>query len=363
MSRADTLHTFAVENIRPAADTLIRQDGFPHDIWQALGDAGHLGYGLPDWGGTAVDRGTLFDLGQALADGAEVIGFATSWMTHHMVATGVIAPFATGDQAAKILPRVARGDLSCCIAISEPGAGAHPKHLKTRAEKTSSGWRLTGEKAWLTNGPIAGLFVVVAIVSEDAGRKRFGAFLVPEDAPGLVRTDTIHIDFAKPSGHCGIRMDGVELPDDAYLAGAGDAVETVLKRFRRIEDAQGLALSAGGMGVEIRHLSTILPADQALALAGLAADRELFRSAARTLVIDSDGDPASPEHEARLLALRAFARGFQARVRELLTSAMQDDGFLKLLSRDMTELGRVAERVDQAKLARSGAALLQGSRA
>jgi len=363
VSRAEALATFARENIAPTADSLIRQDAFPHDIWRAMGAAGHLGYGLADWGGTAVDRATLFDLGEALADGAEVIGFATAWMTHHMVAGGVIAPFATQAQAAAILPRVARGELSCCIAISEPGAGAHPKHLKTRAEKTATGWRLTGEKAWLTNGPIAGLFVVVAIVGEEAGRKRFGAFLVPEDAPGLSRTDGIRIDFARPSGHCGIRMDGVDLPDDAFLAGAGDAVETVLKRFRRIEDAQGLSLKAGGMAVEIRRLGAILPADQAAALAGLAADRELFRTAARALLIDSDGDPASPANEARLLSLRAFARGLQGRVRELLAAAMQDDGFLKLLCRDMTELGRVAERVDQAKLARSGAALLQGSKA
>lgn len=363
MSGAKALSTFARENIAPAADSLIRQDAFPHDIWRAMGAAGHLGYGLGDWGGTAVDRGTLFDLGEALAEGAEVYGFATSWMTHLMVAGGVIAPFASPAQAQAILPRVASGDLSCCIAISEPGAGAHPKHLKSRAEKTATGWRLTGEKAWLTNGPIAGLFVVVAIVAEDAGRKQFGAFLVPEDAPGMSRTEGIHIDFAKPSGHCGIRMDGVELPDDAFLDGAGDAVETVLKRFRRIEDAQGLALTAGGMAVQIRRLGDVLPADRAVALGALTADRELFRSAARALVIECDGDPASPEHEARLLSLRAFARGFQGRVRELLTAAMQDDGFLKLLSRDMTELGRVAERVDQAKLARSGAALLQGSRA
>lgn len=359
MSGAEALSRFAREHVAPVAGRLIREPAFPLDLWKALGDAGHLGYGLDAWGGTKADQGQLFDLAEALADGVEVIGFATSWMTHHMVANGVIAPFATEAQAAAILPRVARGELSCCIAISEPGAGAHPKHLKSRAEKTADGWRLTGEKAWLTNGPIAGLFVVVAIVAEDAGRKRFGAFLVPEDAAGLTRTDSIRIDFARPSGHCGIRMDRVQLPDDAFLGGAGDAVETVLKRFRRIEDAIGLATSSGGMAVEIRRLSAILSADQAAALGGLAADRELFRTAARALLIDSQGDPASPVHEAQLLSLRAFARGFQGRVRELIAAAMQDDGFLKLLSRDMTELGRVAERVDQAKLARSGAALLR----
>lgn len=360
MSGPEALHAFAREHVAPVADRLIREPSFPHDIWQALGRAGHLGYGLEAWGGTAAGQGELFDLAEALADGVEVIGLATSWMTHHMVANGVIAPFATEEQAAAILPRVARGELSCCIAISEPGAGAHPKHLKTRAEKTDRGWRLTGEKAWLTNGPIAGLFVVVAIVAESEGRKRFGAFLVPEDAPGLSRTDSIRIDFARPSGHCGIRMDGVELPDSAFLGGAGDAVETVLKRFRRIEDAIGLATSSGGMAVEIRRLAAVLSDEHAAALGGLAADRHLFRTAARALVVASDGDPASPAHEAQLLSLRAFGRAFQGRVRDLVAAAMQDDGFLKLLSRDMTELGRVAERVDQAKLARSGAALLRG---
>lgn len=361
MSAAADLADYAREAIAPRADELIRSDDFPFDIWQEIGEAGWLGFGLGDWGGTAATPVEMFDAGTAFAEAAEVIGLCSSWMGHHMIANRVIGEFGDEAQKEEWLPDLARGRISPCIAISEPGAGAHPKHLKTRAERTADGWRLNGEKAWLTNGPIASIFVVVAITGESNGRKTFGAFLVPEDAAGVSRTEGVRIDFLKPSGHCGLKLDNVELPAGALMEGAGDAVETVLKRFRRVEDCMGLAIKAGGMAVELRRLAPLLERDQAAALGGLAADRDLYHAAARQLMADCGGDPASPEHEARLLALRRLGRRFQEELNALKDAADRRDPFLDLLARDMTELGKVAARVDQAKLARRGADMTAGA--
>ncbi|WP_416897808.1 MAG: acyl-CoA dehydrogenase family protein [Minwuia sp.] len=357
------LAAYARKVIAPRALDLIRSDDFPWDIWKEMGESGWLGFGMGDDGGIEATPAELFDVAAAVAEAAEVVGLCTSWMTHHMVAGRVIAEYADAEQRPDVMPDLAAGRRSACIAISEPGAGAHPKRLSTRAEKVDGGWRLTGEKAWLTNGPIADIFVTIAITSEQGGRKRFGAFLVPHDAEGVSQTEGVKIDFAKPSGHCGLKMENAFLPDGAYLAGAGDAVETVLKRFRRVEDCIGLATKAGAMAVQLRRLAAILPAEKAVELGALDADRQLYLAGGRQLMADSGGDPASPEHEARLLALRRLGRRFGAAFAELKAEATGQDEFLDLLTRDLQQLGKVAERVDAAKLAKTGSALLNAAAA
>lgn len=361
MDAAAELADYAREVVAPQAYDLIRTDDFPWSIWQELGEAGWLGFGLGEWGGIDADPVAMFDAAAAFAEAAEVVGLCSSWMGHHMIANRVIAEFGSEAQKEEWLPDLAQGRISPCMAISEPGAGAHPKHLKSRAERTDDGWLLNGEKAWLTNGPIAGVFVVVAITGEDNGRKSFGAFLVPEDAEGLSRTEGIRIDFLKPSGHCGLKLENVALPADALLANAGDAVETVLKRFRRVEDCMGLAIKAGGMAVELRRLAAVLDDEKAAALGALAADRDLYHAASRQLMADCGGDPASPEHEARLLALRRLGRSVQHEINDLLEPVKGQDEFLDLLARDMTEMGKIARRVDEAKLARRGKAMIAGA--
>ncbi|MEC9345461.1 MAG: acyl-CoA dehydrogenase family protein [Pseudomonadota bacterium] len=355
------LAAFAAGKVAPRADELIRSDDFPMALWREMGAAGLTGFGLERWGGKAVNDVGFFDLAETLEDNAEVIGFPMTWMTHHAVSARVIAPFASETQAAHWLPRLAAGETTCCIAISEPGVGAHPKALSTRADRTATGWRINGAKAWLTNGPIAGVAVVLAIVDEVAGRKRFGTFMVPTDLPGVSREAGYPVDFLKPSGHCTLKLENVELPADAFMEAAGDAMETVLKRFRRIEDLFGMATASGGMAVQLRRLARVLPADAAGDLGALAADRELYRSAARALVAESGGDPSTPDHERRLLALRAVSRRFQAEVTRLLESAMREDAFLVTLTRDMRESGRIAQRVDLAKLAKAGSMMIGGA--
>ncbi len=357
MTEAERLVAFARENIAPRGLELIQSTTFPTDLWQQMGRVGWLGFGMEDHGGIPASPVELFDTAAAYGSAGEVMGFCTAWMTHHMVALRMFGDHADAGQKATWAGRLARGESSACIAISEPGAGAHPKRLSTTAEKTATGWRLNGEKAWLTNGPITDLFVVLAITDIVDGRKQFGAFLVPQDAPGLSRTEGIPIEYARPIGHCGLKLDNVDLPDSAYIAGAGDATETVLKRFRRVEDTIGLAMKSGIMSVQLRRLGALLGADQAEALGVLVADRELYHSGARQLMIDSGGDPVAEDHESRLLALRRLGRHWVAAFNTLLEPVAGQDPFLDILSRDISKLSLVAERVDAAKMVKRGQGL------
>src|SRR5713226_3089101 len=98
-----------------------------------------------------------------------------------MTARFFIAGFASASQRATWLPRVAAGEICLAIAISEPGAGAHPKHLQTLAEPAGAGFVIRGRKAWVTNGPIADVFLVLAVIAVEDGRKRYGLFLMRKE--------------------------------------------------------------------------------------------------------------------------------------------------------------------------------------
>lgn len=114
-----------------------------------------------------------------------VLGVTVSWLCHLMTARLHMAGRGTAAQRDHWLPRLAAGDSTLSLAISEPGAGAHPKHLATRAVRDGDDYVLDGEKTYLTNGPLADAFLVLAVTGAADGRKTFSAILVPADAPGL----------------------------------------------------------------------------------------------------------------------------------------------------------------------------------
>ena len=121
-----------------------------------------------------------------------LLGIGGAWGGRQMVGRWFIGGFGTAAQQAAWLGRAAS------VAISEPGVGAHPKHLRTRAEATDSGYRILGEKAWVSNGPSAEVIVVLAITEETNGRKRYSAFLVPRGTAGLSMRDDAGVPRAAP---------------------------------------------------------------------------------------------------------------------------------------------------------------------
>src|ERR1700760_367369 len=88
-------------------------------------------------------------------------------MSARLVTRFFIEGFATAEQRQLWQSQIT------AVAISEPKVGAHPKLLTTRADGAADGFRISGEKAWVTNGPLAAVFIVLAITAEDAGRKRY----------------------------------------------------------------------------------------------------------------------------------------------------------------------------------------------
>lgn len=264
------------------------------------------------------------------------LDLASAFAGRQTVARFFIAGFGDPVQRAAWL------DKTIAVAISEPGVGAHPKHLTTSATALENGWRLSGEKAWASNGPFADLFIVLAITAIEGGRKRYGAFLVPRGTPGL----TIQ---ASSSRHCALTLDGCELPEAVVLGAPDTAYEAMALPFRDVEDAVGLSGLAGGFRFLLARLG-----GEAHALGGLVALAAVLEAGADRIATALD-EGRLAAHAAEAIGLRLLAADIAARTRRHWeefgpASDAEVDGLLAEL--DATQaVARGPRAIRQARLA------------
>ncbi len=233
-----------------------------------------------------------------------------------MVARFFIAGFGDAAQRTAWLPRFASGQCVASVAISEPRVGAHPKLLTTTAAADGDGFRITGEKAWVSNGPLAAVFVVLAVTAIEAGRKRYGAFLVPRETPGLTIRETAEYRTLAPSRHCGLVLDGCHVPASALLGPAGTAYEAMALPFRDVEDAVGtFGLLGAFRFLLVRFGARGDTGEQtALSLGGLVALTGVFSAAAEAVVTALDAERLATVATA-LAGLRVLATEMLQRAR------------------------------------------------
>jgi acyl-CoA dehydrogenase len=239
-------------------------------------------------------------------------------MVHLIVGKVLIAGAASGRQKEEILPGMAAGRWTASIALSEPGAGSAPKRIRTTAVKKGRSYVLDGEKVWLTNGPLADLFIVFAVTGERGGRKDFTAFIVPRETPGLTVREMPELDYLKPSPHCGIRLEGCELPETAILGRKGRAWEDLSKPFRVAEDVLFSGAILGGLDRELRRAVRSrqegegkIENDMKERFGGFAALLETARRIARDAAGDLDGAKQGTDVEHRLVSFHLIAKTLQ----------------------------------------------------
>lgn len=255
--------------------------------------------------------------------------------------------FGSEEQRAAWLGKIA------AVAISEPKVGAHPKLLTTRAEQTGEGWRLNGEKTWVTNGPVADVFIVLAVMAVENGRKRYGAFLVPRDTPGLTVRETPKYQALAPSRHCGLLLDGCSVACSALLGPAGEAYETMALPFRDVEDAVGTFGLLGAFRFLLRQLGGDDGDEAALSLGGLAALAAVYAEAADSVVAALDAGELQAK-KAALAGLRVLAAEMLQRARAHRDAFGPQDEAIDRVFRDMDTSLSVARGPRQARLLRLG---------
>jgi len=355
---AGRMSAFALDRIAPRA-TLSHADDFPFDLWTAMGAAGLLAPNLPAaHGGEGATYTDLLRAGYELVRRGRCLGLAVCWQAHVLKARILFHDCATDDQRARWLPGFVSGESRAALAISEPGVGAHPKKLATEAVRDGESYVINGEKAYLTNGPIADLYTVFAITGRDGDRKRFSAFLVPRDTPGVTLLESGALDYLKPSLHCGLRLEDCRVPATAMIGPEGGAFETLSRPFRELEDTLmmgpllgGLELLLAGVAARVRPMDE--PARETVG--GLVALGAALRATAERAAAELDaGRMAEAAFPAYALVFRNLARQFLETVAALRAeTGLEGDRFLDTLARDLIksiDIARYAQRLKQQKL-------------
>lgn len=207
----DTVHEYAQSKLQPRILQANREQYFDPEIMTELGALGLLGATLPtEYGGAGVNYVSYGLIAREIERVDS--GYRSAMSVQSSLVMHPIFAYGSEEQKQKYLPRLARGELIGCFGLTEPDVGSDPGGMKTRAEAIPGGYRLHGNKMWITNSPIADLFLVWAKLD---GVIR--GFLVEKGTPGL-SAPKIEGKFSLRASITGeIVLDGVEVGVDALL--------------------------------------------------------------------------------------------------------------------------------------------------
>jgi len=345
-------------------------DEFPLPLWRKMGEAGLLGIAIPrEYGGLGMGYLGITLAAEAVAAQGGSLGIGLSWMIHNVVARLVFAGLGREEQKSRYLTDLAQGRITASISISEPEVGAHPKYLKTRAERRGDVYVVNGEKAYLTNGPFVDLYVVLAVTGtgETGEKKQFSALIVPKEAPGVTLTAPMKLAGFKPSPHCGIRLVNCEIPVGNLVGAEGTAYPDIAIAFREIEDVTLMGLVLGGINREIFLLLRELRRQGGAIADDLHADLgrlQYLRDTLRLIACEAarilDRDDGHDGLLSLVLSFRELARQFQEGLEKPAAAALlTSNGEFQILSNDLVRAINLAKNVMALKQIKQGAALLR----
>jgi acyl-CoA dehydrogenase len=285
-----------------------------------------------------------------------------------MIAVYLISGFGTEKQRMKYLPLMAQGKLIVSFAVSEPKHGARPKLLTSTATYDGNYYKLNGEKTYLTNAPIAGLFIVVAITGQEQQQKNFSAFLVLSSDEGLIVKPRLKFDFLKPSLHGGIGLQNCRVSSSNILGEKDTAYPNIVIPFSDVENVIMMGAVTGAMGAEL--MDTIVEIDKSNIHKDKSLQNEIgaldsLLETMRAIVHDAAQKLDQPERTAvpLMLTFKELAAGFQVKIAAIVTKwKIKTKERFNVLQTDINVLGALQEKTLQDKQAKLGDELLHGAR-
>jgi glutaryl-CoA dehydrogenase len=213
----DTAEAYAQEKLQPRVTSAFLEERFDRDIMSEMGALGLLGATIShEYGGAGLGYVSYGLIARAVERVDS--GYRSAMSVQSSLVMYPIYAYGSEEQRQKYLPRLSTGEIVGCFGLTEPDAGSDPGSMRTRAEKIANGYRLSGTKMWITNSPIADVFVVWA--KSDAHGGKIRGFVLDKGLPGLSAPKIKEKLSLRASITGEIVMDGVEVGEDALLPNA-----------------------------------------------------------------------------------------------------------------------------------------------
>lgn len=211
---ASSARAYSQEKLQPRVTAAFADETVDAGIFREMGDMGLLGITVPEeYGGLG---GSYVAYGLVAREVERVdSGYRSMMSVQSSLVMYPIYAYGSEEQRQKYLPKLSSGEFIGCFGLTEPDAGSDPAGMKTRAEKTATGYRLTGSKMWISNAPIADVFVVWAKSDEHGGKIR--GFILEKGMKGLSAPKIQNKMSLRASVTGEIVMDAVEVGEDALL--------------------------------------------------------------------------------------------------------------------------------------------------
>jgi alkylation response protein AidB-like acyl-CoA dehydrogenase len=210
---------FAAREIRPHAEEWERQGAIPREVVGQLAEMGFLGMLVPEeYDGLGLDETSYLVALEQIAWGDASVAVAMS--VHNSLPTRMLLSHGTPEQKERWLKPMARGEILGAFALSEADAGSDAASITSQARRGDGGWILNGAKAWVTNGGLADVAIVMCRSDEGSDRKGtagIAAFIVPTDTPGYVVGKKEDKMGQRASETVSVALDNLFLPDEHLL--------------------------------------------------------------------------------------------------------------------------------------------------
>lgn len=199
-----------------------REGAFDRDSWLRCARFGIQGLPASEqFGGGGADTVTTMLALEALGYGWSDNGSIFSINAHMWTSVVPLSDFGTDEQRGRWLPGLCSGELIGCHAITEPDAGSDPFAMTTSATRVDDGFELNGVKTFITNAPVADLFIVFARTSEGVGPFGITAFLIERGTPGCTTSREMQKMGLRTSPMSEVILDGCRVPASAVLGRLG----------------------------------------------------------------------------------------------------------------------------------------------
>ena len=289
----ETARDFAARELRPHARAWDAEGAFPRTLIPKLAGLGLLGMIIPTgYGGSGLDAPGMALAIEALAWGDG--GIALTVASHNSLCSGHIVLAGAEQQKRAYLPRLASGQDLGAWGLTEPVSGSDAGALATRAERRGERWVLNGTKAFVTQGSIAGVYVIMARTDPAAGRRGISAFVVEAGTPGLRvgrHEDKLGV---RSSDTAEVILEDCEVPAEQMLGAPGEGYRDAM----RVLEGGRIGIGALALGLGRAALDSSLayarqrrafgrPISEFQAIQWMLADMATELDAAELLVQDA----------------------------------------------------------------------------